>query len=188
MSDDPEVPEEEEKKGGKKPLLIGLVMALLGGAGGFYAVSSGMILGGEEPEVSEEEMAETSEGDDGGEEQAADDTETAEEHTEIAYASADGVTFVPLEAIVITLPNGASNTHLRFRAQLEVLPGHDEHVRAIAPRVVDVLNGYLRAVEVEELEDRSAFPRLRAQMLRRVQVVAGEGTVQNILIQEFLLN
>ena len=58
----------------------------------------------------------------------------------------------------------------------------------LRPRILDVLNGYLRAVEVAELEDPSALVRLRAQMLRRIQVVAGEGRVNDLLISEFVLN
>jgi flagellar FliL protein len=53
---------------------------------------------------------------------------------------------------------------------------------------MDVLNGYLRAVEVAEIEDRSALIRLRAQMLRRVQIVTGEGRVRDLLVTEFVVN
>lgn len=51
-----------------------------------------------------------------------------------------------------------------------------------------MLNGYLRAVETSELEQRAALVRMRAQMLRRVQVVTGEGRVRDLLIMEFVLN
>ncbi len=53
---------------------------------------------------------------------------------------------------------------------------------------MDVLNGYLRAVDVPALEDPSSLIRLRAQMLRRVQIVTGEGRVRDLLIIEFVLN
>ena len=52
----------------------------------------------------------------------------------------------------------------------------------LMPRIQDVLNSYLRAVEVRQLEDPSALLRLRAQMLRRVQIVTGEGRVRDLLI------
>ena len=55
------------------------------------------------------------------------------------------------------------------------------------PRVLDVLNTYLRAVEVRDLEEPSSLVKLRAQMLRRVQVVTGEGKVRDLLITEFVL-
>lgn len=56
------------------------------------------------------------------------------------------------------------------------------------PRIADVLNTYLRAVEVRDLEAPAATVWLRAQMLRRIQVVAGEGRVRDLLITEFVLN
>ena len=49
-------------------------------------------------------------------------------------------------------------------------------------------NSYLRAVAITDLEDPSAMTRLRAQMLRRVQIVTGEGRVRDLLVTEFLLN
>jgi flagellar FliL protein len=56
------------------------------------------------------------------------------------------------------------------------------------PRIQDVLNTYLRAVDVEDLEEPAALLRLRAQMLRRVQVVVGDGPVRDLLVTEFVLN
>ena len=61
-------------------------------------------------------------------------------------------------------------------------------VETVQPRVVDVLNSYLRAVKVADLEDPSALVRLRSQMLRRVQVVAGPGNVNDLLVMEFVMN
>jgi flagellar FliL protein len=89
---------------------------------------------------------------------------------------------------VIALPGRQNREHLRFTAQLEVPPDRVSEVESIRPRIVDVLNGYLRAVDLTDLEDPTALMRLRAQMLRRVQVVAGEGRVNDLLIMEFVLN
>ncbi|MBC7156526.1 MAG: flagellar basal body protein FliL, partial [Rhodobacteraceae bacterium] len=41
---------------------------------------------------------------------------------------------------------------------------------------------------VEELLAPAALVRLRAQMLRRVQVVAGAGRVRDLLVNEFVVN
>ena len=51
-----------------------------------------------------------------------------------------------------------------------------------------MLNGYLRAVDVEDIEDPSSLVRLRAQMLRRIQIVVGQDAVSDLLIIEFVLN
>lgn len=152
---------ESPRKRGKMPLLIGLVLALLGGGGGFFAVQSGLP-GGESTE------------------------EPAENHA--AAPVALDVAFVALDPLIISLPATNGRDHLRFSAQLEVPHAHVAEVEAIKPRIVDVLNGYLRAVDLAELENPVALTRMRGQMLRRIQVVAGEGRVSDLLIMEFVLS
>ena len=156
--------EDAPKKKSKKPMLIGLILALLLGGGGFYAVYSGMILGSDEPEMIEEEA-----------------------HGE-AVDALPPIAFVPVDPLVISLGNGSAARHLRFRAELEVDPAHKEDVEMLLPRVLDVLNSYLRAVEMSDIENPAALINLRAQMLRRVQIVTGEGRVRDLLIMEFVLN
>jgi len=163
-SDETAAPIEEgaKKKRSKMPLILGLVLALLGGGGGFMAVQAGLI-GGTHEEAQEKPM---------------------EEEPEDQPALA----FVPMETLVINLPQNAQAKHLLFTAQLEVEPSYAQEVTELLPRVADILNGYLRSVELAELESPTALIRLRAQMLRRVQVVAGEGRVKDLLIMEFVLN
>lgn len=99
-----------------------------------------------------------------------------------------GIAFVPIEPLVISLGNRGTSQHLRFAAQLEVGAAYQAEVEQLKPRILDVLNSYLRAVEITELEDPTALVRLRAQMLRRMQIVTGEGRVRDLLITEFVLN
>ncbi len=102
-------------------------------------------------------------------------------------AAAD-VAFVSLDPVVIALQTGPERRHLRFRAALEVPAEHRAEVEGLRPRVVDVLHGYLRALEPEEIDAPGALARLRAQMLRRVQIVTGDGRVEDLLVMEFVLN
>ncbi len=147
------------KKKSKLPLILGLVLFLVLGGGGFYAVYSGLILGHAPPESEAEHVGEL-----------------------------PAIAYVPLEPVTITLGDVASNTHLRFAAQLEVNLAYQADVVLLTPRILDVLNGYLRAVEVSELGDPNALVRLRSQMLRRIQIVTGEGRVRDLLVTEFVLN
>lgn len=155
--------EPDRKKTSKLPLLIGLVLAIAGGGGSFYAVYSGLILG------------------DAGEAAAASQDEP------LSVESLPDVRFVPVEPLVISIDE-SSGTHLRFRAQLEVRAPYKTEVESLLPRVVDVLNSYLRAVDVADLRDNTALVRLRAQMLRRIQIVTGGDRVSDLLIMEFVLN
>ncbi|MEI4264063.1 flagellar basal body-associated FliL family protein [Roseovarius sp. D0-M9] len=153
-------------KSSKMPVLIGLVLALAGAGAGYYAVSSGLLLGGE---------SEVDQASDKGTDQAVPD-------------SLPDVTYVPIEPLVISLGDGATGKHLRFRGQLEVAAAYRADVEHLMPRVVDVLNSYLRALEMADLTDKAALVRLRAHMLRRIQIVTGEGRINDLLIMEFILN
>jgi len=155
---------EPPRKKSRAGLVIGLVLALALGGGGFYAVYAGLLFAPEAASAS------------------ADTTDT---HDPVALAP---VAFVPLEPLVISLGREAQNRHLRFRAELEVAPGSESDVKALAPRVMDVLNSYLRAVALSDLTDPAALIDLRAQMLRRIQLVTGEGRVKDLLIMEFVLS
>lgn len=154
------VEEEPVKKRSKKPLLIGLVLALLLGGGGFYATWSGLILASAEHEPAHEEMP----------------------------GPLSGIAFVPLETMVISLASDSGSRHLRFTAQVEVVDSAAADVTLLTPRILDVLNSYLRAIDFAAIEDPSAMAKLRAQMLRRIQIVTGEGRVRDLLITEFVLN
>lgn len=145
-------------KTGKKGLLIGVLLAVLLGAGGFYVTWSGLILAPESGEMSQ------------------------------APAPMPAVGFIAIDPLTISLGPGATGRHLRFRAELEVDPRFAAEVAGMMPRIVDVLNGYLRALDMRDIEDPGALIRLRAQMLRRIQVVTGEGRVNDLLIMEFVLN
>ncbi len=155
------------KKRSKLPLLLGLVLMLVLGGAGFYVTYSGMLTGGGK---------------------TADDAHAAEGKDKEDGAAGEDVAFVPLAPLVISLDPAARSSHLRFAGQLEVAPAQQAEVTRLMPRVLDVLNGYLRAVRVSDLEDPSALVRLRAQMLRRIQVVTGEGRVRDLLVTEFVLN
>lgn len=98
------------------------------------------------------------------------------------------VAFLPIPPLVVSVGRETYNRHLRFTAQLEVVPGRERDVEALMPRVTDVLNGYLRAVSLADIEDPAALVRIRAQMLRRVQIIVGEGIVNDLLVMEFVLS
>ena len=100
----------------------------------------------------------------------------------------EDVEFVPIDPLLVTVGTSARTRHLRFQAQLEVSPQSKAAVVAVLPRVVDILNGYLRAVELADIENPASLVKLRAQMLRRIQIVVGDGMVSDLLVSEFVLN
>lgn len=161
VTEDTELINDEPKKKSKLGLLAGLVVAIALGAGGFFATYTGIIGGAED----------------------ADAAMAQETHVDLPPVS-----FVELEPLVISLGTASKSRHLRFHGSLEVVPGTETEVTALLPRIIDVLNSYLRAVDIAMLEDPSALIKLRAHMLRRVQIVTGDNRVLDLLILEFVLN
>ncbi|MHA1128776.1 MAG: flagellar basal body-associated FliL family protein [Alphaproteobacteria bacterium] len=168
---------EETPKKGKKGLIFGVLGAVILGGAAFFVTYTGIFpsAGGDS------EIAADSHG------APVDDGHGASDEGEHGDAESK-VTFIALDPVVISLGKFASSRYLHFQAYLEVPSAAAEEVEHLSPRVLDVLNTYLRAISESELEDPTSMNRLRAQMLRRVQVVVGEKNVRDLLITEFILN
>lgn len=157
-----ETPEEETKpkKGlGKVGWILVFVLGLGLGGGGFFATYSGLF------STAESEMAETGDA-------------PPEEGSELV--------FLELDPMMISVGNAGSIRQLRFRAYLQ-LPERNDDVAALQPRILDVFSTYLRAVSVDRLEDPTSLLDLRAQLLRRVQLLTGPGAVNDLLIIDFVI-
>lgn len=96
--------------------------------------------------------------------------------------------FVPVEPMTILLGSSAERRYLRFRAELEVDVARRAEVEKMLPRVVDVLNTYLRSLSMADIEDPSSLLTLRAQMRRRIDLVVGGDAVHDLLVMEFVVN
>lgn len=162
-----------------KGLLIVLILSVLLGGGAFYGVYSGMVQlpFGPDPTGEAETEAEAYDGDV--------PEPFAESRPAVDPAT---IAFVGLDDLIISLGPQAEARHLKVRLSIEVEKAEEPAVVALKPRILDVLNTYLRAVDEREFELPHAMMRVRAQMLRRVQLVTPEGAVRDVLIQEFVLN
>lgn len=171
-----EVPEPPKRS--RAPLLIGLVLFLLLGGGSFFAVYSGMAAipglgGGGESKSAHGGGHGGGHGDDHGSGHAA--------------ASGGASAFVPMGEMVIPLGPNAKSKFLVLETQIETSPDDAAAIEALRPRVLDVFNTFLRAVEESDIEAPSATIRLRAQLLRRVRAVAAPVEPRDLLITSFVL-
>jgi flagellar FliL protein len=173
---DPEAEPKSRRKGGFV-LLLGLAGVL--GAGAFAAVYTGFVT---VPYIGSKPAAGLAEG------AAGPDHDVAS----LAHAAMEGggaaPAFVPLDPLVISLGSDARARHLKVTVQIEVASDRRSEVEGLKPRIVDVLNTFLRAVDESVLEEPRSMARLRAQMVRRVQLVTPVGAVRDVLVQEFVLN
>ena len=88
----------------------------------------------------------------------------------------------------MSLSDRTNLRHLKFRAQLEVAEEYKEEVEAMLPRVTDVFNVYLRALETPDIQKPGALHKIRSQLLSRISIVLGDGRVSNLLIMEYVIS
>ncbi len=145
----------------RKSSKIGLLIGVLlaiVGGGGGYYVTSSGLLGGPHDATAEKK------------------------------SSSKDVAFIPMDQMTISIGDPTEQRFLRFRAELEVSTSYESDVKKLMPRVVDVLNTYLRSVELADLEDPSSLLTLRSQMRRRIDLVVGGDKVHDLLVMEFVIN
>ena len=161
-----ELDEEAPAKKSKLPMIIGLALTLILGGGGFFATYSGMVslasfLGGDKAEEKKEELP-------------------------AAYTDAN-FAFVSVGEMVIPLGPKAEADVLIIESSIEVAPADVETVTQLMPRIRDVFNTYMRAIEESDLERPGASMQLRAQLLRRIRVVIDPIEPRDLLFTSFVL-
>ncbi len=101
----------------------------------------------------------------------------------------DGVTFYTLPDMVVNVKSSDGRpTFLKLKLTLEMQDPHvAETLQAQTPRMHDMFQGFLREVRPEELEGSAGPYQLRAEILRRVNLIAAPGKVDAVLIEEMLV-
>jgi flagellar FliL protein len=101
----------------------------------------------------------------------------------------DGVIFYTLPDMVVNIqsPDGKP-TFLQLKLTLEM---HDADLAATlqeeAPRMQDMFQGFLRELRPEDLAGSAGSYQLRAEILRRVNLIAAPGKVDAVLIEKMLV-
>ena len=102
----------------------------------------------------------------------------------------DGVTFFTLPDLVVNIqaPDGRP-TYLKLKLTLETRDAHvAEQLQGELPRMQDMFQSFLRELRPEDLAGSSGTFQLRAEILRRVNLIAAPGKVDAVLIEEMLVN
>ncbi|WP_439123081.1 flagellar basal body-associated FliL family protein [Marivita sp.] len=151
----------DSKASSKMGLVVSVLLCLLGGALGFFGLSS--------------ELLPFDQG-----------AATGTVHDE--KPAMPDVAFVDIPTLIVALPPGATNGHLRFTGQIEVPAKYQNDVEHFLPRIQDAINGYLGALTVEDIEGPGALFKIRLHLFRRIVMVVGLGKANSLLVTEFILN
>ncbi|MBD3836677.1 flagellar basal body-associated FliL family protein [Brevundimonas sp.] len=104
-------------------------------------------------------------------------------------AGPDGVTFFTLPDMVMNIQSADGRpTFLKLKLTLET---HDAsvatHLQEEMPRLQDMFTGFVRELRPEDLSGSAGTYQLRAEILRRVNLIAAPGKVDAVLIEEMLV-
>lgn len=155
----------------KKLLMIIIPVLILGVGAALYFTG---VIGGKE-EHAEGEKVETSSGAHSGEEGAE--------------AGAPVVQYMEIPDLLVNLSSaGGPPRFLKLKVKLEVASPEDlAKLEAVAPRVVDQFQTFLREMRVQDLRGSAGIYRLRQELLYRVNLAAQPVKVKDVLFQEMLV-
>lgn len=168
-------PLDEEGGGGmnaKKLLMIVGPILILGVAAALYFMG---VFGGKEEASGEGEQAVAEAGAEGG------------EGGEGAVKA--GAQFMEIPDLLVNLSSaGGPSRFLKLKVKLEVASPEDlAKLEAVAPRVVDQFQTFLREMRIQDLRGSAGIYRLRQELLYRVNLAAQPIKVKDVLFQEILI-
>lgn len=102
----------------------------------------------------------------------------------------DGVTFYTLPDMVVNIQTADGRpAYLKLRLTLELKDAHlADQLMAEMPRLQDMFQGFLRELRTEDLAGSAGNFQLRAEILRRVNLILAPGKAEAVLIEEMLVN
>ncbi|MGH7027817.1 flagellar basal body-associated FliL family protein [Brevundimonas sp.] len=105
-------------------------------------------------------------------------------------AGPDGVTFYTLPDILVNIQSADGRpTYLKLKLTLEMKDAElATHLQGETPRMQDMFQGFLRELRPEDLAGSAGSYQLRAEILRRVNLIAAPGKVDAVLIEEMLVS
>ena len=171
----------------KLPLLFIIIPAalvVLGGGGG-----AAFFLMQPKAEAAEGGHAAPEKKKDGGGHGAAADGE-ADPALGVISDGPDGVVFYTLPDMTVNIqaPDGRP-MYLKLKLTLEMKDADlAHHLQAEMPRMQDMFQGFLRELRPDDLAGSAGSFQLRAEILRRVNLIAAPGKVDAVLIEEMLVN
>lgn len=95
--------------------------------------------------------------------------------------------FVTLPELTVNLRATASVKLMKIGITLTTPPEQHEKLAALEPVLVDGLQQYLRALDENDLEGRIGVETLRAELLRRVRLMADPVPVESVLLRTLIL-
>jgi len=107
----------------------------------------------------------------------------------VIAAGPDGVTFLTLPDMVVDIQSADGRpTHMQLKLTLEMKDADlATSLQEQMPRMQDMFQGFLRELRPEDMAGSAGSYQLRAEILRRVNLIAAPGKVDAVLIEKMLI-
>jgi flagellar FliL protein len=115
--------------------------------------------------------------------------EAADPSLGVISAGPDGVTFYTMPDMVMNIQADSGRpTYLKLKLTLEMQDAElAAQLQEEMPRMKDMFQSFLRELRPEDLAGSAGSFQLRAEILRRVNLIAAPGKVDAVLIEEMLV-
>ncbi len=105
-----------------------------------------------------------------------------------AQAQAAQPVFIDLPEVIVNMNAGGRRaTFLKMRIKLEIAAADQAAVQALQPRIMDLVQTYLRELRPEELRGSMGTHRLREELLSRINIAVAPARVRDVLFVEMLV-
>jgi len=156
------------KRGGKKFIIVAaavIVLLIAAGAGLYFSGMAAKLLGKEEEKTAKTEAP----------------PPPPPPKVPVFYDD--------LPDMLVNLNTGSKKSNfLKLHIAFQVASEEDKaKIKAVQSRVVDIFQGYLREIRVEDLKGSAGYFRLREELLMRVNAAVAPVKVEDVLFTEMLV-
>jgi len=118
---------------------------------------------------------------------AAEDAHHADPHAPklTAHDLMQDAEFATLDPMTLSLLDGSR--FLKIGLTLEVAAGEAGYIDPNDPKIRDAFTGYLRALDMSQIQDPAFMVQMRTQLLRRARLILGQDAIYSVLITDFLI-
>lgn len=97
-----------------------------------------------------------------------------------------GTAFVELPEVIVNLHPESRSRHLKIAVTVAVPPEQRDRLARQEPQLMNAMQAFLRGLDDTDLQGSAGLFRLRDELRRRLQLVAADVTVTDVLLRNLL--
>lgn len=112
-----------------------------------------------------------------------------EQHADVggSWKTIDDNSYFSFNPLVISITSDNKVRHLKISLVIKTPESTQVIIQKYIFEIQDILNSYLRSIEISQFENPAAMQSLRQQIVRRIEFAAPDAIISDVLITEFIL-